>query len=631
MGLLILVFLILGVGGGGRFPDAFRGARADSVVTAGGHVVSATDYRRIFDQQKQHFEEQTKQQVSNEALVQNGLDLQLLNQIGDDQALAEMLSRAGVVPDASLVDAQIRQIPVAFDRVTGKFSERQFSQFLASQGLTPRQVQNLLSDELADREFTLAVAAGFKTPRAFAALSAIQALQNRDVSYFVLDQRAVVQPPPPTDAQLTAFMRAHAAQLTRPEMRIITLARFSAAALAPTVTISNADIQKEFDFRKDTLSSPETRSVIQIPVRTAAEGAQAARRLGQGEDPGAIARSFGAEPVIYTDKPRSAIADGKLAAAAFALAAGQVSGPVQGDLGLAALKVTKVTPGKTATLDSARAKIEGDLRTKAAQAKAYELSQKFDDARQAGSGVADSAQKTGVAAISVGPITSTGAGVDGKPNPLITDKIAKSAFALRPGEDSDVQDAGTGEYFAVKVDKVIPPSLPSLDEVRGPLTQAYGRDQMIQALRAKADSLMTQIRQGKSLDEVAATVAAHVIRQPGMQLVQAQQYQALGREFLTSIFSQKPGAVFAAGAPTGVFIARLDAIRPGDATATARFLEATRQRVSQEYLRDLLGSAKAASRQSIKVNINVNLARQTVGVDPAKLNSPGTKGADAAR
>ena len=62
------------------------------------------------------------------------------------------------MPDPSLIDAQIKQIPVAFDRVTGKFSEKQFEDFLASQGLTPREVQSDLTDELAQRHFGYAIA-----------------------------------------------------------------------------------------------------------------------------------------------------------------------------------------------------------------------------------------------------------------------------------------------------------------------------------------------------------------------------------------------------------------------------------------------------------------------------------------
>jgi peptidyl-prolyl cis-trans isomerase D len=627
MGLLILVFLILGVGGGGRFPDAFRGARADSVITAGGHATSVSDFRRIFQQQKQRLEEQSKQTYTNEFLAANGFDQELLNQIALDDGQTEMLARAGVVPDSSLIDAQIRQIPVAFDRVTGKFSERQFTEFLANQGLTPRQVQVDLGDELAERHFAYALASGFKVPRAYAALGAIAGLQNRDASYFVLEPKAVVQPLPPTDAQLQVFEKAHAAQLTRPEMRVISLARFSAAALAPTVTVSDADIQKEFDFRKASLSTPETRTIVQIPAKTAAQGQEAAQRLTKGEDPAMIARSLGVGPVIYDNKPRTAIADGKLAAAAFAMKEGQVAGPVQGDLGLAAIKVSKVTPATTPTLASARTKIEADLRTKAAQNKAYEVSQKFDDARQSGASVVDASQKSGSPAVTVGPFTATGLDGLGKPVPGISDKIAKAVFALRAGEDSDIQDAGPGEYYAFKVDKVIPPSVPPLDEIRPLLTQAYMREQLTNALRAKADSLIAQIKQGKSMDAVAATVGATVTHQQGLQLIKAQQYQALGREFLSQVFGQKPGALFAAGAPNGVFIARLDAIRPGDPTQTAQFLAAVQPRVSQDYLRDLIATTKAAAEKAVKVNANLPLARKALGIDVATLGKTGTKGA----
>ena len=619
MGLLILVFLILGVGGGGRFPDAFRGARADSVITAGAHATTANDFRRIFQNQKQHLEEQNKQTFTNEFLAANGVDQQLLSEIALDDSQTEMLAQAGVVPDASLIDAQIKQIPAAFDRVTGKFSERQFVELLASQGLTPRQIQADFADQLAQRHFAFAVASGFRAPRAYAALTAIAGLQNRDVSYFILEPKAVVQPLPPTDAQLLAFEKLHAAQLTLPEQRIISFARFSAAALAPTVSVSDADIQKEFDFRKASLSTPETRTIVQIPVKTAAQGQEAAQRLDKGEDPAAIAKSLGAEPVTYDNRPRTAIADGKLAAAAFTMKEGQVAGPVQGDLGLAALKVTKITPATTPSLVSARAKIEADLKAKAAQNQAYQLSQKFDDARQAGASVVDAAQKAGAPAVTVGPFTVTGVDVLGKPVPPITDKIAKAVFALRAGEDSDVQDAGPGEYYAFKVDKVIPPSLPPLDQFRPLLAQAYMQEQLNTALRAKAEALIGELKQGKPMDALAATVGSTVTRQPGLQAIRAQQYQALGNQFVAQVFGQKSGAVFAAPGPTGLFIARLDAIRPGDPAATAQLLGAIQPRVSQDYLRDLIATTKAASEKMVKVNVNLPLARQALGIDPATL------------
>jgi peptidyl-prolyl cis-trans isomerase D len=619
MGLLILVFLILGVGGGGHLSDIFGGTHGDDVVVAGGHSMSARDFQKVFDQNRQRFEEQSKQQVSVEMLVKNGADKQLLSEIADDEAETEMLSRAGINPDPSLVDNEIKKLPFAFDKVTGQFSERQYTQFLANQGMTPREAEAELTDQLTQRHFIVAAQNGFKMPYAFAALNAVIGLQNRDISYFTIPATSVPQPAPPTDAQLTAFMHEHAQQLMRPEMRIITMALFSAKALAPTVKVDPADVQKEFDFKKDTLSAPERRTVIEIPVKSAAQAGQASARLAKGEGPDAIAKSLGAEAVTFPDTPQSAIPDRKVAAAAFALPAGQVSGPVNGDLGMAVLKVVKVTPASAPNFEAARPGIEADLRARAAQNQAYALSQKFDDARQSGSSVSDAARKAGVAVLTVGPVTSAGLDGDGKPVTTLTPQILKSAFARAQGEDGDIEDAGSGEYFAVHIDRVIAPSLPPLEEKRALLTQAYVREQVIKALKARADGVIAQVKKGATMDQAAAQAGGHVVHQAGMQRIQAPQYKALGEEFLQGVFTAKPGDVFAAGGDNGLNVVRLDAIRPGDSTATARAIQSIAPRLSEAYFQDVMTSLKHGARRQVKASINYALAERTLGVDPSAL------------
>jgi len=629
MGLLILAFLILGVGGG-KFPDAFGASRADSVITAGGHALSASDFKRVFDQQKQRLEEQNKQSLSTELLVQNNVDQSLLGQLGLDQAFAELLSRAGVAPGRTVVDDQIRKImPGAFDKVTGKFSELQFKQLLAQQGLTPAAAEAQIADELAQRHFGTAMEAGFKLPRIFAAVTAVGALEYRDVSYFLLDARTVPQPMPPTDAQLSAFMQDHAAQLKRPEMRTIALVKFSAAALAPTVTVDPAAIQKEFDFRKDSLSVPEKRTLVEIPLKNSDQAAQAGARLAQGEDPAAVARSFGVDPINYTNTPQSAIADRKVAAEAFSLAKGQSRGPVQGDLGIAAIEVFSVTPGHAAVLADVKAKIEGDLRLKMAKDQAYKQSQAFDDARTAGSSIAQAAQKVGAPTVEVGPFTAGGVGTDGKPLAALSDKIAKAVFAAAAGEESDLQDAGSGEYFAFKVEKVTPSALPALADIRPQLMQAYMQQTFFAALKSKVEGLVARIKKGEPIDQVAASVGSHVQKQQGLQRLKAEQggdpvYAALGKEFLEGAFTAKPGDAFPAGAQGGAYVARLDAVRPGDPVMTARLLEAVRGSVAQGYVRDLLSSSEQSAAETIKVTQNLSLARQAIGVDP-NFGKPGAK------
>jgi peptidyl-prolyl cis-trans isomerase D len=423
-----------------------------------------------------------------------------------------------------------------------------------------------------------------------------------------------------------AFMKAHAADLTRPELRTFTLVRFSAAALAPAITIDPAAVEKAFAAKKDSLSKPETRTLIEIPVRSAAQGQAAAAALAKGEAPSAVAAAMGSEPVIWTDKAQTDITDRRIATVAFSMKPGEVRGPVQGDVGLAALKLVKVAPGGVATLENSRAKIETDLRAEAAKNKAYELSQKFDDARQAGSSVADAASKAGVSAISVGPLTAQGIGLDGKPSPLVNDKILKSAFGAGPGEDTDLEDAGPGDYFALHLDKITPPALPPLAQFRPQLAKAWTTEQFVTALKAKADGLMAQLRRGASMETVASSVGAHVVHQVGMQRVNAEQFKAMGRDFLVGVFTAKAGDVFAAPAPNGVFVARLDAVRPGDLTAMARAAQVIAPRVSQAFSQNLLDSVRAASRRTVKTTINLAMARQAIGVDTSTLPKTATVG-----
>jgi peptidyl-prolyl cis-trans isomerase D len=618
MGALTLIFLVIGLGGG-HFTDAFHAANADAVVSVGGHSTNTRDFQRIWDQQKQKFQQQTGQDLTNQFLVQNGVDTQILDQIALEQASMEMLTRDGVIPGPTLVDQEIKKLPWAFDKVTGQFNQQQFLQGLAAQGLTPRQAQTEITDELAVRHFGYAVAGGFQAPWLSVALNAAEGTESRDVSYFIMGLNAVPMPAQPTDAQLTAFMKAHASQLTLPELRVITVAKFSAKDIAPTIKIDPAQVAKEFAFRKDSLSKPEQRTVVEIPVKTASDGAAAAQKLASGEDPSAIAKSLGVEAVTYADKPQSAIADRKLAQAAFSMKEGAVDGPVAGDLGLAVIKVLKVTPGAPATLASATPQIEADLRQKQAADQAYQESAKFDAARQAGAGVTDAARKAGVAAITLGPVTAQGVDANGKPNPILTDKILKAAFAAPAGQEGDLEDAGSGEYYAVKVERVLPPALPSLTDKRPELARAYMNETLITELKAKASALVALSKKNGNLDAAAAQVGAHVAHENGMNRLKAEQYKSYGREFLQGAFGGKPGDVFPAGGQTGVYIARIDAVHPGDPRQTAELTAAIRSRASQAYAEDLLTAVQTAARKSLKVTINQTLARQTLGVDQALL------------
>ena len=65
--------------------------------------------------------------------------------------------------------------------------------------------------------------------------------------------------------------------------------RISAAALADSIVADPAEVKKRYDFRKDSLSQPEKRSLLQISVKDAAQAADISAKLKAGGDPAAAA------------------------------------------------------------------------------------------------------------------------------------------------------------------------------------------------------------------------------------------------------------------------------------------------------------------------------------------------------
>ena len=618
--LLIVSFAVFGI------RDVFRAKVADAVIVAGGRTVSAADYKRAFDGYKAQVEQQAGRSITPELAAANGLDRQVLEGVATRESFADLLNNIGLRPADKLIAAEIQKIPAFFDQVSGRFDEKAYKQKLGENGMTPAVFESRMRDEITQDQVAKGLIAGMRAPRAYTAMAAIYGLESRDLGYFVVEPGSVPQPAAPTDAQLTELMKQNASQLTRPEFRILTVARFSPALVSAGLAVDEADVKKRFDYRKDTLSTPPTRTIIQIPAKDPAVADQIGQRLAKGETPSAIARSLGVEAITYADKPQTAIPDHKVAAAAFALPVGQVA-PVRGDLGLAVVKVVSATPGRAVTLEEVRPAIEAEIRKDAASEKVYALTQTYDDAHQGGANLAASAAKAGVPVVTIGPLTQTGRDLQAQPVPGLSQKLMETAWALPAGGESEVEDAGGGEFFAVRVEKIIPPALPQLAEVKPKLLQYWRMRELTKAMQARADGLAARVKGGETLDAVAASAGARVVRVPAISRQTAGQNPLLSQDMLARIFTSRPGETFTAGFNRlGFVVGRLEAIHTGDGATIARMAEDLRPQMSQAFVRELGESANAAARRKVKVVIDANRAREAIGLEPIDPKSVDGKG-----
>jgi peptidyl-prolyl cis-trans isomerase D len=608
IGLLIVSFAIFGI------HDIFGRRTGDAVIVAGSRTVSSFDYRKAFEAARKDAEQRVGQPVTAEFAAERGLDRQVLGALATRESIAGLMQKIGVRPSDKLVVDQISKIPAFFDPVSGRFDKKQYVQRLAQAELTTDKFESSLRDEMAVQHTVAAMMSSFLAPRAYAAMAAIYELESRDIALLQVDPTTVPQPAAPTDAQLQGFMKENAAQLQLPEFRVLTVARFSPQQVASSVTIDEAEVRKRYEFRKDTLGTAETRTVIQIPAKDAAASQTIVQRLSAGEAPAAVAKAMGVDAITYEAKPQSAIPDHKLAAAAFKMQAGQI-GAVQGDIGAAVVKVVSITPGKTVSFEEARPAIEAEMRKDAAAEKVYALTEAYDDAHQKGANLTEAAQKAGVPAVTLGPVTKDGRNQQGQPAEGVNPKLLESAFSLPAGGESEVVDAGDGEYFAVRVEKVIPPAMPAFAEIKPMLTRAWTVRALTQALQAKAEDLAARLRKGETLDAVSAASHARVVRLPGVTRQSVEQNQGLA-QIAAAAFAAKPGEVFVARAPFGFAVGKVEAMSSGDPARLAQLTEQARPQMTSGVFREIAEAAEGAARRKMKAQIDYARAREAIGLPP---------------
>lgn len=616
IGLLMISFAIFGT------HDLFRPQLGTWVVRTGDQEINGPEFKRLFENYIAQTEQRYQRKIPVKMAVQQGLDRQVLAEVASQHAMNGLLTQIGVNPSDQLLAEQLRKETAFFDPVSGRFDQKTYAGKLAEAGLTPAKYERYIVSDIANNQFSIGMANGLRAPRTYSALNAIYSLERRDVGYLLIDPKGIVPPSVPSDADLSAFLKANAAQLTLPEFRIISLVIFDPKNVNPSEPVDPEQVKKAYAFKRDTLSAPEARSFIQLPAKSIEQAQLAARRMKAGEDPAVIAKSLGVEVIRYDAKPRTAVIDPAVATVAFSLKPDEISAPIRGSLGFAVLKLLTITPAKVASFESVRPQLEAEIRTKAAATKVYDLSQKYDQAHAGGASLSEAAAKAGVPVITVGPVTVQGMDRRGQPVQGLSEPMLRRAFGLASGAESDVEDAGRGAYFALRVEKIIPPSVPPLAEIKPQLIPYLMRQRMMERIQAKADALSAKLNQGGKLEAVAASFSAKAVTVRDLDRASAEsQHQDLGGNFLNAAFSATLGKAFVAPTKSGLAVGVVTAIRPGDPTDIARFTDSQRPEVTLQIFKDIGELTRAAAKQTLQTQSNLHQARVAIGIDPADLKA----------
>lgn len=625
IGLIILLGLGLLVTGGSQI-DVLNFS-PKHVITAGDRSVDQAQFRIDFDRIRNNLQEQAGRPVSIDDLINENIHLRYLDNQTQRLGFLAWAWKAGIRPGKALVLKQIRQAPVFFNQVTGEFDDNAYKTALAAQNITPAQLEQEFRDQYASNHFDAAIFAGTRLPRIYGALVAGQALETRDGRFFTVTQAMAGTSPKPTEAQLTAFMAENADRLRQPEYRMAALVLFNGGAAA-TAPIAESRIEERFAFRKDALSEAETRTFVTLTAPTRAAADKVATALRAGQTPAEAAAANGAQVAPYTDTARTAIGDPAVAAAVFSLAADEVSAPVQGRVGFTVVKVQSIKPGRAASLEGVRDAIIAELRQEDVRGAVYDRVDRYEKARTEGKTLEAAAQEVGARIIQLPPFTEDGKTPDGQPMNA-PPQIFSTAWTLTKGGESEVVDAGQGQYFVLRLDDIRPASLPTLADIRAPLEQQWLLRENNRLLVTKAEELAGRIRAGEDVAAVARSIGATVQTHTGVKQDQKSQ-EALGQGGLQGLFGQGRGQVFTLPqSATSYVIGRVDQIHAAVPALAAPIAEQVRPRMTQEQVQAMIQQSMTAAAARIKATYDIAQARTALGLSAEPEAAPAAAGAPA--
>lgn len=607
---LILSFGIWGIG------DIFRGNTSTTVATVGKTEISADAYRNAYQTELQRVMQRFRRSITPEQARAFGLDQQVLGRLVTEAVFDQQARALGLGVSDALVVRSIQDDP-NLKGPNGAFDRNQFAELLRNSGMTEAQYVREQRAVVARVQLAEAITGALPVPLALREAVSRYRSERRAVEYVTLGPATLGEVPAATDAQLQAYYESHKASYRAPERRSLALLAVDPASLAKPEAISDADARAVYERDRDTrFGQPEKRNVDQILFGSRAEAEAAAQKIKDGTPFDTIATERGLDPkaISLGTVARSEMIDPAAAEAAFSLAEGGVSAPVEGRFGAVLIHVTKIEPAQAKPFEA----VAGEIRQTLALAKANEaitgLHDAIEDDRASSKALADIAKDRGLVLTQVAAVDRSGNGPDGKPVPNIpaAQPVLTAAFASDIGADNEAVRTPEGGYVWFEVKSVDASHDRPLDEVKDKVAADWRGDAIATALTEKARTLTERLDKGETLAALATELKLEV--QNAADLTRTSNAGDLTQAVVPRIFATPTGKV----ASTAVTDEKRVLFRVTSATV-APFVTSTQQASGEEdQLRNLLNEDLLAEyvgdvQKRVGLSVYPDMMRRAIG------------------
>jgi peptidyl-prolyl cis-trans isomerase D len=570
---LIATFVIWGIG------DIFRlrGTQQPVVATVAGREITVQDLQTALQPALERLSTQLGKTIDVKQAKRLGIVDTILAQLIDRDLVDREAERLRLDVSDDVIRSAIFGNP-NFRTPQGTFDRALFNEVLARNNLTEGQYIELLRRDVPRADLLRAITAGAAAPQPLL-----------DLLYRYRDEKRIAEIVPlpvakagdvgqPSASELEKFYQAHRDLFRAPEYRGFTVASLVPDDIAKDFKVPEAKLKEEYEERQGEFVVPERRQVQQIlaPSEAKAQAAEAALAAGKpwqqaattiaGQDRGTI--DLGLVRAQELPKP--------LADAAFSLPLNKPSQPIKSPLGWHILRVTKIVPPQTKSFAEAKPELTAAAARREAADHIQEIGNHVDDALAGGAGLEATAEKFGLKLTRITAADEHGMAPDGKPVslPIAPSRVLKYVFASEQGQPSRVYHTDDGGIFVIRTDKITPPHVRPLAEVKEQAIAAWQAEQRRRKIDRQAKALVTAVKNGTPLARAAAQQGLSATTSPPLSRDAAND-AGVPPALITKLFAVKPGAAVTIADDSGAYVAQLAKVevpkmpKPADTSALA--------------------------------------------------------------
>ena len=501
MGGLIISFAIWGIG------DIFRGFGQNSVAKIGGTEISIEQFRNYYSEKLQQLGQRMRRPISNDQARALGFDRQLLGQLVAETTLDEQAKQMRLgLSDKDIAD-RITSDP-AFRGVNGQFDRARFESVIRNAGFNEARFVAEQRNVMLRRQIAQTVSGDLKVPETTLKSIAQYQGEKRAIQYIALTAAQAGDVPAASAEDLAKYFETRKVLFRAPEYRKATLLSLAPSDLAKPEAVKDEEAKAAYEQRKDSFGTPEKRELRQIVFPKPEDAAAAHERITKGLSFSDLAKERGISEADLNvgTVAKADIIDPAVADAAFALKPNEISAPVKGTFGTVLLQVGKIEPGSQKTYEDVAAGLKKEIAELRARSEINALRDKIEDDRAGGATLAETAKKLNLTAINIEAVDRSGRGPDGQPVAALpkTPDVVGALFGTDVGVDNEALQVPPNGHLYYDVTGITPARDRTLDEVKDQVAARQRDDEIAKRLQAKADDILTKLKAGSTLAQIAA-------------------------------------------------------------------------------------------------------------------------------